>query len=998
MASPKVSVLLTSYNHAKYLRESIESVLYQTYKDFELIIWDDASTDDSWNIISSYTDERIRGFRNETNQFIEYIRKAISEMAEGEYIAIHHSDDVWEAKKLEKQVAFLDAHPEIGAVFSNALIIGENSELLEDKSHPYYSVFDQPNRNRHEWLNFFFYHGNALCHPSVLIRKECYSECGLYRYGLAQLPDFDMWVRLCFKYDIHILPEKLVRFRVRANEANASANIPDARIRQQFELFQIYNNYRNINSAEEMIKIFPNAEKYLAGQDGDLGFALGMVFLEASKFKPTNLFGLELLFEALNDPERAKKITELYGFTSKDFINLTANNDIFAVDLLHKYFRRLGLGGAFARGLFEYIVNLKEKGKKLNVIFAVFGNDGFTLKFARSLRKKLGRLIFRGINIWRSEGFVTLAGKMAKKLLHNDGYQDWIRKNEPESKDLVKQRENSRDLKYTPLISIIVPVWNTPSEILDQTIGSVVDQTYDNWELCIADGHSNPETENVLSIWAKKDPRIIVIRLDENKGIAVNSNEALLLAKGVFIAFLDHDDLLAPFALFEVVTALQNNPNLDLIYSDEDKTDKSGKRFNPFFKPDFSPDYLRSVNYMPHFLVVRKSLGDQVGWLWEGYDGAQDYDLILRLVEKARVIAHIPKILYHWRAWIGSTAREGVSKPYANDAGKKALQEHLIRLGLPAHVEDGLYPTFYRVHYQLDANPLISIIIPNQDQASVLECCVNSILQNTTYPNFEIFLIENGSRQQETFGLYERLEKDARIHVINWNEPFNYSRINNWAVKQTNGEIVLFLNNDTQVINQDWLEQMLQLAIRQDVGAVGAKLYYPDETIQHAGLIVGVGGVAGNSHKYFPVDHVGYFNRLISVQNVSAVTAACMMIRKKVFQEVDGFDDNYALSFGDVDLCLRILQRGYLNVWTPYAELYHHESKTRGYEDTVDKFERFSKETMYFKHKWTGFLQKGDPYYNPNLTLLAEDFSIATHMINTSVGLMQGISMCQDGS
>jgi GT2 family glycosyltransferase len=379
---------------------------------------------------------------------------------------------------------------------------------------------------------------------------------------------------------------------------------------------------------------------------------------------------------------------------------------------------------------------------------------------------------------------------------------------------------------------------------------------------------------------------------------------------------------------------------------------------------------------MPHFLVVRKSLGDQVAWFQEGYDGAQDYDLILRVVEKAKSVVHIPKILYHWRAWTASTAGGTETKPYANASGKKALQEHLTRVGLSAQVEDGFYSTFYRARYQLNNNPLISIIIPNQDHALDLEQCVNSIFQKTTYPNFEIILVENGSKEQETFNLYKRLEKDTRIHLIEWDKPFNYSRVNNWAAAQANGEVILFLNNDIQVINRDWLEQMLQFAFRQDVGAVGAKLYYPDESIQHAGVIVGVGGIAGHSHKNYPRKHAGYFGRLVSVQNVSAVTAACMMIRKQVLQEVNGFDENYILAFGDVDLCLSLLQKGYLNVWTPYAELYHHESKTRRYEDTSEKIKRFNKEKEYFKQKWPDFLQKGDPYYNPNLTLDHEDFSI----------------------
>jgi glycosyltransferase involved in cell wall biosynthesis len=558
-------------------------------------------------------------------------------------------------------------------------------------------------------------------------------------------------------------------------------------------------------------------------------------------------------------------------------------------------------------------------------------------------------------------------------------YRRWIRKNEPGSEQLATQSANINNLTYKPLISLVIPVWNTPKKILNETILSVVQQTYENFELCIADGNSSLETQKILSDWAKKDSRINIKFLEENKGIAVNSNEALSLTRGEFVAFLDHDDLLAPFALFEAVNLLQSDANVDLIYSDEDKISESGQRFDPFFKPDFSPDYLRSVNYMAHFLVIRKSIGDQVGWFREGYEGAQDYDLILRLVERARIVAHIPKILYHWRESSGSTARSADVKPYANNSGKKALQEHLDRIHLLAQVEDGFASTLYHVHYKISNAPLISIIIPNRDHTADLEHCIDSILQKITYPNFEIFLVENSSKVKGTFYLYEHLlERDSRVRLIEWNvnEPFNYSRINNWAATQAGGEALLFLNNDTQVINGGWLDEMLQFAMRPDVGAVGAKLYYPDESIQHAGIIVGSGEVARYGHKNFSRKSPGYFSQLVLPHNVSAVTAACLMVRKQVFLEINGFDEMYAMAFGDVDLCLSILQKGYLNVWTPYAELYHHESKIRGAGDTPEKNARFRKEMDYFKQKWAKFLLQGDPYYNPNLSIDYEDFRL----------------------
>lgn len=594
------------------------------------------------------------------------------------------------------------------------------------------------------------------------------------------------------------------------------------------------------------------------------------------------------------------------------------------------------------------------------------------------------RWISLAIKLWRDQGLLTLLVKIKQRLLVFADYQNWIQNNEPGAEELIGQRALVNNFEYKPLISLVIPVWNTPKDILDQTISSVIQQTYESWELCIADGNSGPETQEILSSWAKKDSRIKVKHLEKNRGISVNSNEALSLVQGEFVGFLDHDDLLAPFALFEVALWLQFNRMADVIYSDEDKI-KKRRRFEPFFKPDFSPDYLRSLNYMTHFLVVRKSIGDQVSWFREGFEGAQDLDLILRLVERARSILHVPKVLYHWRVWTGSTAGSMEAKPYANMSGKRALQEHLDRIGLPASVEDGYSSTRYRVQYRISDTPLISIIIPNQDHAADLQQCLDSILQKTTYQNFEILLVENGSKELETSKLYQQLGKNQKFHLLQWEHPFNYSSINNWAVAQAHGEVILFLNNDVEIINREWLEQMLQFAIRPGTGAVGAKLYYPDGTIQHGGIILGIGGIAGHSHKYFPKNHPGYFGQLALPHNISAVTAACLMIRKQVFQEINGFDESYPVSFGDIDLCLRILQKGYLNVWTPYAELYHFESKTRGYYHNEKKNKRYIEEIAWFRQRWSSTLEQGDEYYNPNLTLSSENFGINPNPIHVTI-------------
>jgi len=556
-------------------------------------------------------------------------------------------------------------------------------------------------------------------------------------------------------------------------------------------------------------------------------------------------------------------------------------------------------------------------------------------------------------------------------------YKKWIARNEPSSVELADQTKHVFKLK--PKISVIVPTYNTPLAFLVPMIESVQKQTYSNWQLCIADGSTKEETQAYLRQLGSKDKRIAVTFLKSNEGIAGNTNAAIELSDGEFVTFLDHDDLLAPFALHEVVAAVNAAPAADLIYSDEDKISQSGAtRLKPHFKPDWSPDTLRTYNYITHLMVIKRSLLDEVGHVREGFEGSQDFDLVLRASEKAKKIVHIPKVLYHWREHENSTASNVKSKGYASYSTKKAVADHLAQLKMRGRVVDGPFFGSCRVLFDLTGSPLVSIIIPTKDQANLLKRCLDSILNRSTYSNYEIILVDTGSVESETQKLYAQLKKQSRIHIIDWKKPFNYAAVNNFASGIAKGDYFLFLNDDTEVINSDWIEAMLEYGQRSDVGAVGAKLLYPDKTIQHGGVILGIGGVAGHSHKYFPAQSLGYFGRLSVPQNFSAVTAACIMIPRKVFEAVGGFDEGYALAFNDVDLCLKIREHNKLIVWTPYAQLYHYESKTRGYEDTAEKQARFKAEADRFNSKWIGLVSQGDPYYNPNLTLTREDFSLRT--------------------
>jgi GT2 family glycosyltransferase len=558
--------------------------------------------------------------------------------------------------------------------------------------------------------------------------------------------------------------------------------------------------------------------------------------------------------------------------------------------------------------------------------------------------------------------------------LDNVQYARWIRSNEPTAAELQKQRATA--FARRPTVSIVVPVYNTPATYLDAMVRSVLAQTYIHWELCLADGHSpGAWVRPALEHYAAADHRIRVTFLPENRGIAGNTNAAIDLARGEYVALLDHDDTLAPFALYEVVRAVNDRPDADLIYSDEDKLDEAGRRVDPCFKPDWSPDTLRSHNYICHLTVLRRDLLTRLGGIRAGFDGAQDYDLVLRAGEQARRIVHIPKVLYHWRMHAQSTAANTESKRYLVEAGRKALIEHLERMHTPAAVADGPLPGTYRVIYRLPRQPLVSVLIPNRDSVGMLGRCLDSIAQSG-YANYEVLVLENASEHPDTFAYYRHLERLGNVRIVPWTKPFNYAAINNFGATRARGEVLLFLNNDVEAINPDWLEWLVKHALRPEVGAVGAKLLYADDTIQHAGIVVGMGGIAGHVHRQFPRDADGYMQRLRVTHNCAAVTGACLMTRRSVFEQVGGFDEAFVLAFNDVDLCLSIQAAGYRVLWTPDAELYHLESKTRGYEDTAEKLARFGREYRLFVAKWGEYLRTGDPYYNPNFRLDRADYCL----------------------
>ena len=572
----------------------------------------------------------------------------------------------------------------------------------------------------------------------------------------------------------------------------------------------------------------------------------------------------------------------------------------------------------------------------------------------------------------------TIQRAKIEKLRNQASYPNWLARNEV--LDIEAMTQEIATFHYQPKISIAMPVYNVEEKWLRLCIDSILNQVYTNWELCMADDAStDPNVKKILTEYQQLDERIRVVFREQNGHISEATNSALAIATGEFVALLDNDDELAINAFYEVVKVLNENPELDLIYSDEDKIDMDGNRSDPAFKPDWSPDLLLGTNYISHLGVYRRSILEEIGGFRKGYEGSQDYDLVLRFTEKTTKerIKHIPKVLYYWRMLPTSTAVDQGSKGYAFEAVLRAVQDALVRRGINGHATHGAANGLYDVYYDIKSDKLVSIIIPTKNGYKDVQRCVSSIIEKTTYQNYEIIMADNGSTDPKMHELYAEFEQQlpGRFFVESIDIPFNFSTINNRAVKKAHGEYLLFLNNDTEVITENWLTLMVSFAQQERIGCVGAKLLYPNNTVQHAGVILGLGGVAGHGHYGYPHGDLGYFGRLAINVNYSAVTAACLLMKKADFDAVGGFEEAFTVAFNDVDLCLKVQALGRDNVWLHEAELYHFESQTRGYDDKGKKKKRFEQEKVMMEEKW-GPLIENDPFYNPNLTRDIPNFSL----------------------
>ncbi|MGM0331803.1 glycosyltransferase family 2 protein [Enterococcus sp. AZ050] len=572
----------------------------------------------------------------------------------------------------------------------------------------------------------------------------------------------------------------------------------------------------------------------------------------------------------------------------------------------------------------------------------------------------------------------TIQRAKIEKLRNQASYPNWLARNEV--LDIEAMTQEIATFHYQPKISIAMPVYNVEEKWLRLCIDSILNQVYTNWELCMADDAStDPNVKKILTEYQQLDERIRVVFRKQNGHISEATNSALAIATGEFVALLDNDDELAINAFYEVVKVLNENPELDLIYSDEDKIDMDGNRSDPAFKPDWSPDLLLGTNYISHLGVYRRSILEEIGGFRKGYEGSQDYDLVLRFTEKTTKerITHIPKVLYYWRMLPTSTAVDQGSKGYAFEAGLRAVQDALVRRGINGHATHGAANGLYDVYYDIESEKLVSIIIPTKNGYKDVQRCVSSIIEKTTYQNYEIIMADNGSTDPKMHELYAEFEQQlpGRFFVESIDIPFNFSTINNCAAKKAHGEYLLFLNNDTEVITENWLTLMVSFAQQERIGCVGAKLLYPNNTVQHAGVILGLGGVAGHGHYGYPHGDLGYFGRLAINVNYSAVTAACLLMKKADFDAVGGFEEAFTVAFNDVDLCLKVQALGRDNVWLHEAELYHFESQTRGYDDKGKKKKRFEQEKVMMEEKWGPSIEN-DPFYNPNLTRDIPNFSL----------------------
>ena len=1029
--SPTVSVMIPYYNCKEYIVETIQSVLSQSHQNFEIIIVDDGSDPEHADYLKGFlADKPAIRYAVQNNQGVAAARNHAARLAGGKYFLFLDSDDLILPDYIEKCVTVLENNPDCKLVYPLAEYFDAQEglwnlpdydgleSLLKGNRIPIISMhraedfvslggFDE-NLTTHEdwdlWIRLLSNGGTVIRIPEVLFRYRKRRDGSSLINRLEQNPDLNRedWQKVYEKNRVLFM-----QYHLGYSDCIQKISLLEQQIQSLSELnLQLREDNTNMQNQNQelqhvMAKLLQQTE-LSAKQTESLQQQIDMLMQlmvrsqaaeEQSKEQDKQI---ELLKKQIDTLQQEKQSLEHTIHTLNEnrqsfeqtIHGLNENRALLEQHIRQESQRLAKYKGLWTVKVFKPFVKTEQAISSANryrkgfrLLVREKGSIGKAYQFLRRMYKandfKAVKMALRG-TLAGTPIFSAQIGEF--DITNKAAYQEWIKQN-----DTLSPQEQAAIIKeidgfaYQPKISVLMPVYNVDIKWLEMAVESVKNQFYGNWELCISDDASpNADIRPLLERYSREDSRIKVVFREQNGHISENSNSALALCSGEWIALMDHDDLLPQHALFEVVKTLQTHPDAAMVYSDEDKVDESGMRFMPHFKSDFNPDLLYGQNYISHLGVYRTDIAKAIGGFRKGLEGSQDYDFLLRYLlrtDNTKVI-HIPKILYHWRAIEGSTALASGEKSYTTEAGIKALQNYFAEKGENVTVTRGKADNLYRVRWHWGEQPLVSLIIPTRNGYAITKQAIDSILDKTTYTHYEILLVDNNSDDPQALAYFDEIAQHEKVRLLRYPYPFNYSAINNFAVKHAKGSIIGLINNDVEVIDPEWLDEMVAQAQRPQIGCVGAMLYYPNDTVQHAGVFIGINGVAAHSHKHYIKKHPGYFSRLYVSQNLMAVTAACLLVRKEVFEEVGGLNEqDLTVAFNDVDFCLKVHTAGYRNLWTPYAQLYHHESISRGYEDNPEKQARFKREIDYMVSTWqTDKLQ--DPYYNPNLTLRSENFSI----------------------
>ncbi|MFZ6053174.1 glycosyltransferase [Halocola ammonii] len=955
--SPQLSVIIPVYNLGEYIDECLASFDTQS-PNIEVLILDDGSDDEA--TISKLKELEERGFSVtwQKNSGVAAARNKLVEEATAPYILSVDPDNTISDEYIQKGISILNDHEDVGVVYSDTIHFTESKEQevkLQDM---------KPDR-----ILCLNYIDNC-----AVFRKEIWEKAGGYD---GQMPktgyeDWDLWMSaLEQNWKFHHISEPLFRYRIRK----------DSMVQSTKEVEHHVSNYDYLRKKHK--SLFANHEEEIFHQ-------LGVLLAEQNKAQEEHNANFERIREELEKAvddkevhiqnmgvemnslaEEKKNLLKQLHHSMQSVLKLQQRVNQLESTVVFKFARELKI-------MLNRLRSNKNMGKRKNFFRKIA--VAFSKKSFQVMRRFLAK-IFKHIYLALEEARVVIVEAGKSSLTYSeDPYMNWLLRQKPSEDDILKQRVKSGELENSPFFSVVIPVYNPPIKFFKEAIDSVMQQSYENWELILSDDCStDPKVKQTIEKYRKKDPRIRAVYRETNGHISAASNSGLELVEGDFTVLMDQDDLLSLDALYHVAMTIVEDPETDLVYTDEDKVDESGHHDAAHFKPDWSPENLLSRNYLGHLTVFRTSIMRAIGGWRLGFEGSQDYDLVLRFTEKTDKIKHVPKVLYHWRIHGESAASGEDAKPYAYMAAQKALTEALERRGTPGKIDflDGFRGYSVRLDL-LNPDKKVSIIIPTKDKADVLSVCLESVFEKSTYPNFEVVLVDNNSEEKATFELIEKWEKEEpnRFKCVRSEQPFNFSHLMNFGRSHASGDFLILLNNDTKVISADWIEGMVEQSQRDELGVVGAKLLYPNETVQHAGVVIGLGGAAGHvlvgEHREGP----GYFNYVNLLNNYSALTAACFMVRTEIYDEMGGFDESFEVEYNDVDFCLRCLDAGYRNVYVPHVELYHFESISRGHPHlTKESMERHKREIKQLRQRWSKYIEN-DPHYNPNLSLGAHDFRL----------------------